>query len=714
MNKQFDLLIDTKRTGFNTVRGLKEGDNNSVLNITLVQNSIPFDLTDLTVRINYKRPDNKIFLQMADITNAMEGKIKVNILTKVLEKVGEARADLSIFDKDNRKITSVTFSMFIDASIYRNDYIEPEDLDLIQDIYSKEKERQASESERIKEESRRIKQEINRQELEKRRENEEKERQASEKIRIENENKRIKSEENRKEFEGVRRLNEELRIKQESERNKEDSQRTYREQDRIRAENIRIKNEAEREKTHEEVKEVVTNIGKIEPYNNDKAYKKLNRVTYNGSSYEALKDVPEDVMPTNEEYWICIAEKGKDGKGSGNMNTNTYDKNGDGVVDLAEKANSVEWSNIENAPNLDEIGKVKSVNGKVGEVVLNAKDISTGRNKTVEQELTDTRTVLLNLTNNKLNESTFNDFKQNTESQLENTKGTISSYYPIINVSTHYERQVSASRDSSAEGRWSQVIASDDCHTKHYKDVIIGSRNCIAKGKYSNAGAIILASDGVETTDTSYIVCGGYHRDDSSMKNKKWEINSKEGTIKATGAITGNSSLADFAEYFESIDRKAISTGTIVTLDGDKIRPCKENEEMLGVISETAGVLLNACGFHWQDRYQRNEFGGLIYEKIYDEESKQYITVPRENQEHDMKEEYIAREDREEWNVVGLTGQVYVRIDNIIQVGDFITSNNFGIATKDNNPTYIRWKVMKITTPYNEEKGYGVALVFIR
>ncbi|RYU98487.1 hypothetical protein DP144_10720 [Clostridium tetani] len=357
---------------------------------------------------------------------------------------------------------------------------------------------------------------------------------------------------------------------------------------------------------------------------------------------------------------------------------------------------------------------VTSVNSKTGEVELNTEDIKTSRKKTIEQELTDTRTVLLNLTNNKLNESTFNKFKQNTESQLENTKGTISSYYPIINVSTRYERQVSASKNSSAEGIWSQVIASDDCHAKFYKDVIIGSRNCIAKGKYSNAGAIILASDGIETTDASYIVCGGYHRGDSSMKNKKWEINSKEGTIKATGAITGNSTLADFAEYFESIDRKAISAGTIVTLDGDKIRPCKENEEMLGVISETAGVLLNACGFHWQDRYQRNEFGGLIYKKIYDEESKQYITVPRENQEHDMKEEYIAREDREEWNVVGLTGQVYVRIDNTIQVGDFITSNNFGIATKDNNPTYVRWKVMKITTPYNEEKGYGVALVFIR
>ncbi|RXM68350.1 phage baseplate upper protein [Clostridium tetani] len=387
MEKKFDLLIDTKRTGFNTVRGLKQGDNNSVLNITLVQNSIPFDLTDLTVRINYKRPDNKIFLQMADVTNAVEGKIKVNILTKALEKVGEVRADLSIFDKDNRKITSVTFSMFIDTSVYSNDYIEQEDLDLIQQIYSKEKERQGNESERIKEETRRVMNEASRIQSEKIRKSNETERQDKEAERQKNELERIDNESKRV-------TREETRAKNETTREESEGVRQANEDKREISENIRIKNEAEREKTHEEVKEVVTNIGKIEPYNNDKAYKKLNRVTYNGSSYEALKDVPEDVMPTNEEYWICIAEKGKDGLGSGDMHTDTYDKNGDGVVDVAEKALSVEWSNIENAPNLEEIGKVKSVNGKVGEVVLNAEDINCNDGKSVELQLKDMNSKL--------------------------------------------------------------------------------------------------------------------------------------------------------------------------------------------------------------------------------------------------------------------------------------------------------------------------------
>lgn len=411
MEKKFDLLIDTKRTGFNTVRGLKEGDNNSVLNITLVQNSLPFDLTDLTVRINYKRPDNKIFLQMADITNAMEGEININILTKVLSLAGEVRADLSIFDKDNRKITSVTFSMFVDTSVYSNDYIEQEDLDLIQQIYSKEKERQGNEDKRIKEETRRAMNEASRIQSEKIRKSNETERQDKEAERQKNELERIDNESKRV-------TEEETRVKNETTREESEGTRLANEDKREINENIRIKNEAEREKTHEEVKEVVTNIGKIEPYNNDKTYKKLNRVTHNGSSYEALKDVPEDVMPTNEEYWICIAEKGKDGTGAGDMLKENYDKNNNGVVDLAEKALSVEWVDVKNVP-LNEIGKVKSVNGKDGEVVLNASDIKTSREKSIEQELTDTRTVLLNLTTNKLDEGIFNDFKEDTEQRLD-------------------------------------------------------------------------------------------------------------------------------------------------------------------------------------------------------------------------------------------------------------------------------------------------------
>ncbi|MBY6844880.1 BppU family phage baseplate upper protein [Clostridium botulinum] len=328
MDKPFNLLIDTKRTGFNAVRGLKQGDNNSVLNIILVQNSVPFDLTGTTIRINYKRPDNKIFLQMADITNATDGEVKINILTKALESIGEIKADLSIFDKDNRKITSATFSMFVDSSVYRNDYIDKEDLDLIQSIWVEEDKRIRAENERVKNEDNRKNVENARVESEENRKLEEIKRVDSENIRVENEAAREANENQRVE-------NEKTRLENESKRAENEENRIAEESERVDAEEERKANESARHQGYAEIKNTIDDFSVCEEFDLTKEYKKFNRVVYNGSCCECLKDCT-NIYPVNKEYWICIATKGKDGLGSGNMHTDDYDKNNNGIVDKAE------------------------------------------------------------------------------------------------------------------------------------------------------------------------------------------------------------------------------------------------------------------------------------------------------------------------------------------------------------------------------------------
>ncbi|ACA56734.1 DUF2479 domain-containing protein [Clostridium botulinum] len=328
MDKPFNLLIDTKRTGFNAVRGLKQGDNNSVLNIILVQNSVPFDLTGLTVRINYKRPDNKLFLQMVDIENATEGKIKINILTKVLENAGEVKADLSLFDKDNRKITSATFSMFVDSSVYRNDYLEPEDLDLIQSIW-------VEEDKRIKQENTRKLNEENRVSNESIREKNEKDRTDKEHLRELVEDQRQDNEAGREKSEATRIENEKTRLENENQRKENEENRIAKESERVDAEEERKANESARQQGYTEIKNTIDDFSVCEEYDPKKEYKKFNRVVYNGSCCECLKDCT-NIYPVNKEYWICIATKGKDGLGSGNMHTDDYDKNQNGIVDKAE------------------------------------------------------------------------------------------------------------------------------------------------------------------------------------------------------------------------------------------------------------------------------------------------------------------------------------------------------------------------------------------
>lgn len=48
-------------------------------------------------------------------------------------------------------------------------------------------------------------------------------------------------------------------------------------------------------------------------YSNATTYQSLDLITYNGGSYLALKETTGN-LPTNNEYWQLIAEKGKDGE----------------------------------------------------------------------------------------------------------------------------------------------------------------------------------------------------------------------------------------------------------------------------------------------------------------------------------------------------------------------------------------------------------------
>ncbi|MBN3402960.1 hypothetical protein [Clostridium botulinum] len=142
-----------------------------------------------------------------------------------------------------------------------------------------------------------------------------------------------------------------------------------------------------------EIDNIIQELSVCEEYSSEKEYKKLNRVSFKGSSYECIKDC-KDILPSNKEYWNCVAEKGKDGKdgeGSGNMHTEKYDKNNDGIVDIAEVANRIEWNNIQNKPDLSQVGKVKSVNTQTGDVLISAIDIKTIDGMTVEKNISNIR-----------------------------------------------------------------------------------------------------------------------------------------------------------------------------------------------------------------------------------------------------------------------------------------------------------------------------------
>ncbi|UWD96781.1 peptidase G2 [Bacillus velezensis] len=247
---------------------------------------------------------------------------------------------------------------------------------------------------------------------------------------------------------------------------------------------------------------------------------------------------------------------------------------------------------------------------------------------------------------------------------------------------------------STTEGSRQALIAVNNCHTKGEGNSRVG-----------------LASNNV-TFRKSYSVGGGYDA-------LRWLIESISGNATFAGTVTGGSTFSDYGEYFESEDGKAIPTGTLVALRGDKIVPAQEGDAIIGAISETAAVALGESSFHWQGRYLRNEFGGLIYNEIHvpftDENGQKRIEVrklPKENPDYKPKleDEYMSRADRPEWNIVGLIGQVHVKIDASVHAGCSLNAVN-GIGTKAENRGH--GIVMKITTPFDEKIGYGIAKVLV-
>jgi hypothetical protein len=138
-----------------------------------------------------------------------------------------------------------------------------------------------------------------------------------------------------------------------------------------------------------------------------------------------------------------------------------------------------------------------------------------------------------------------------------------------------------------------------------------------------------------------------------------------DGNGTCDGAWTGGG--ADYAEYFEwsdsnldEEDRRGIS----VVLDGDKIREAVAGEDPIGVISGNPSVVGDAAWNKWTGKYLRDEFGTYIQEdyEVEDEDGNTVVQQRRKlNPAYDPDAEYIPREQRPEWDCVGLMGKLRIR-----------------------------------------------------
>ncbi len=145
------------------------------------------------------------------------------------------------------------------------------------------------------------------------------------------------------------------------------------------------------------------------------------------------------------------------------------------------------------------------------------------------------------------------------------------------------------------------------------------------------------------------------------------------GEIYGAGA-TYNSG-ADYAEYFESVDGSSIPFGTVVELDNGKIKECVDPNNAIGVVSSKPSIVGNCedgTSDEWVGKYIKDVWGNYIYEDyeydvdVYVGENGEEVFVTKEgkrrvlNKDFNPSTPYQTRKERDEWNVVGLLGQIRI------------------------------------------------------
>lgn len=165
-----------------------------------------------------------------------------------------------------------------------------------------------------------------------------------------------------------------------------------------------------------------------------------------------------------------------------------------------------------------------------------------------------------------------------------------------------------------------------------------------------------------------------------------------DGQAYADGAWNGSG--ADYQEFLESTTGTALTVGASVVLDGNKVREfdaiVDDAEDIIGVVrpkgdNKNSAVVGNTAWNHWTDKYLTDEWG--VYEReeiavwswtdgeddisVYERDMPEGWTPPegategtesvrKLNPSYDPSADYTPRESRDEWNLIGMLGQIQV------------------------------------------------------
>lgn len=241
---------------------------------------------------------------------------------------------------------------------------------------------------------------------------------------------------------------------------------------------------------------------------------------------------------------------------------------------------------------------------------------------------------------------------------------------------------------SHAEGY--NTTASGECsHAEGYRTTAKEYQH--VQGHFNNTSTAAGVSSGT-STGAAFVIGNGTTSSGSNAFRVTYA-----GKPYSCSSITTTG--ADYAEFFEWQDSNLNAEdrrGYFVTLDGDKIKIAEPNDYILGIVSALPAVIGNGDE-DWRGRYILDDFGAFIVEefeyesKVFDKETGETKTITKtgtkykENPDYDSSIPYIQREDRPEWDTVGMMGVLAVRDDGTCEVNGYCKVAEGGIATTSEN-----------------------------
>lgn len=195
-----------------------------------------------------------------------------------------------------------------------------------------------------------------------------------------------------------------------------------------------------------------------------------------------------------------------------------------------------------------------------------------------------------------------------------------------------------------------------------------------------------------KTTGDAFLIGNG--TSDNSLSNAF-----RVSYVGATyGLSSFNSTGADYAEITEWEDKNPDNedrVGRFVCMEGEKMRFANSQDvrSRIGVVSAEPAVVGDNYSEDWKGKYKTDVFGRKLtqtvhYEAEYDEngellseahDSVEWILAD----DYDSTQEYIRREERQEYDYFGMLGKLIVIDDGTCEVGGYCYPNDKAIATKE-------------------------------